>query len=438
MSSVKINKISRLRGRVSPPGDKSISHRAIMLSSIAKGKSSVSNLLESLDCSATIEAFMKMGISIRLGRDKTAAIEGRGLQGLREPDSELYLGNSGTTMRLLLGILAGQNFKVTLTGDESLSKRPMRRVTSPLRLMGADIEGVDDANLAPLTIRGSRLKPIEYKTPVASAQIKSAIILAGLYADGTTKVMEPYQSRDHTERMLKLFGAELRQQGLSVSVKGLQAKELTPQSIVVPGDISSAAFFITLGVLAKNSEISIAPCGINPTRCGILKVLKRMGARLEIVNEKEEYEPYADIVPRYSSLKATTITEDEIPLLIDEIPLLALCATRAEGTTVMEGVGELRVKETDRVNSIVANLKAMGADIESEGDKIIINGPAKLKGARVESFGDHRTAMMLIIAGCLAEGTTTVNNTECIATSFPDFMEKLRSLTSPHPKISRG
>lgn len=428
MSSVKIESISRLRGRVSPPGDKSISHRAIMLSSIAKGKSSVSNLLESLDCSATIEAFMKMGISIRLGRDKTAAIEGGGLQGLKEPDSELYLGNSGTTMRLLLGILAGQNFKVTLTGDESLSKRPMRRVTSPLRLMGADIEGVDDANLAPLTIRGSRLKPIEYITPVASAQVKSAIILAGLYAEGTTRVTEPYLSRDHTERMLKLFGAELKKEGLSVSVKGLQAEELIPQSILIPGDISSAAFFITLGVLAKNSEISITSCGINPTRCGILKVLKRMGARLEIINEKKEYEPYADIVPGYSSLKATKITKDEIPLLIDEIPLLALCATQAEGATVMEGVGELRVKETDRVNSIVANLKAMGADIESEGDKIIINGPAKLKGARVESFGDHRTAMMLIIAGCIAKGTTTVNNTECIATSFPDFMDRLEEL----------
>lgn len=430
MSSVKIESISRLRGRVSPPGDKSISHRAIMLSSIAKGKSSVSNLLESLDCSATIEAFMKMGISIRLGRDKTAAIEGGGLQGLKEPDSELYLGNSGTTMRLLLGILAGQNFKVTLTGDESLSKRPMRRVTSPLRLMGADIEGVDDANLAPLTIRGSRLKPIEYITPVASAQVKSAIILAGLYAEGTTRVTEPYRSRDHTERMLKLFGAELKKEGLSVSVKGLSKSELTPQSIFIPGDISSAAFFITLGVLAKNSEISITSCGINPTRCGILKVLKRMGARLEIVNEKKEYEPYADIVPGYSSLKATKITKDEIPLLIDEIPLVALCATQAEGATVMEGVGELRVKETDRVNSIVANLKAMGADIESEGDKIIINGPAKLKGARVESFGDHRTAMMLIIAGCIAKGTTTVNNTECIATSFPDFMDRLKELTA--------
>lgn len=430
MSSIRVENISRLRGRIFPPGDKSISHRAVMISSIAKGKSFISNLLGSLDCAATIDAFRKMGISIELAKDNAATIKGKGFRGLKEPESVLYLGNSGTTMRLLLGILAGQNFKVTLTGDESLSKRPMKRVTQPLRLMGASIDGIDDANLAPITIRGGALKPIEYNSPVASAQIKSAIIFAGLYADGTTRITEPYKSRDHTERMLKLFGAELKQEGLSVSIKGLGNSELTPQSIVVPGDISSAAFFITLGVLGKRSEITIASCGINPTRTGILKVLERMGASIEIVNEREGFEPCADIKARSSSLKATKVSEEEIPLLIDEVPLIALCATQAEGTTIIEGVKELRVKETDRVNSIVTNLKAMGADITAEGDDIIINGPTELKGTTVESFGDHRTAMMLTTAGCIAKGTTTVNNTECIATSFPDFMDRLRDLTA--------
>lgn len=425
MSSIKIKTISRLRGKISPPGDKSISHRAIMISSIAKGKSSISNLLGGLDCAATTDAFRKMGISIELAKDKTGTIEGKGLRGLKEPDSVLYLGNSATTMRLLLGILAGQDFKATLSGDESLSKRPMKRVTYPLRLMGANIEGIDDANLTPLTIRGGDLKPIEYKTPVASAQVKSAIIFAGLYADGVTKVTQPHKSRDHTERMLKLFNAELKQEGFSVSVRGLAGSELTPQSIVIPGDISSAAFFITLGVLCKDSEITITSCGINPTRTGILKVLERMGASIEIVNERKDFEPCADIVARSSSLKATKVTEGEIPLLIDEVPLIALCATQAEGTTIIEGLKELRVKETDRVNSIVTNLKAMGADITAEGDDIIISGPTKLKGATVESFNDHRTAMMLTIAGCIAKGNTMVNNTECIATSFPDFMDRL-------------
>lgn len=429
MSSIKINHLSRLRGELSLPGDKSISHRAVMISSIAKGKSLISNLLDSLDCSATIEAFQNMGISLQRGKDKTASVMGKGLRGLIEPDAGLYLGNSGTTMRLLLGVLAGQNFKAILSGDQSLSKRPMKRVTYPLRLMGADIEGPDDANLAPITISGGQLKPIEYHSPVASAQVKSAIIFAGLYADGTTRITEPYKSRDHTERMLALFGAELKEEGLSVSVKGLRCSELKPSSIVIPGDISSAAFFITLGVLAKDSEIIIRSCGINPTRTGILKVLERMGARIEIVNAKDAFEPYADIVVKSSSLKATKVSREEIPLLIDEVPLIGLSATQAEGTTIIEGVGELRVKETDRVNSIITNLKNMGADIEAEADKIIINGPTKLNKATVESFDDHRTAMMLIIAGCIAEDSTIVNNTECIATSFPGFMDRLKDLT---------
>jgi 3-phosphoshikimate 1-carboxyvinyltransferase len=429
MSSMTIEKISRLKGKVSMPGDKSISHRAIMISSIAKGKSLISNLLDSLDCQATINAFLKMGVSIEIDGKNNVAVVARGLRGLKEPDALLYMGNSGTSMRLLSGILAGQDFKSTLAGDESLSKRPMKRVTEPLRLMGADISGADDANLAPLTIKGGGLKAIEYNTPVASAQVKSAIIFAGLYADGLTKVTEPYKSRDHTERMLRLFGAGIKEEGLTVSIEGMKERQLKPQRLTIPGDISSAAFFITSALLARNSEITITSCGINPTRTGILNVLQRMGADIELLNKKDGYEPYADILVRSSSLKATKISQDEIPLLIDEIPLIALCAACAEGETVIEGVGELRVKETDRVNSIVTNLKSLGAEINAEGDNIIIKGPSRLKGASTESFGDHRTAMMTLIAGCLAEGATTVNNTECIATSFPDFMGILRSLT---------
>ncbi|NQT89627.1 MAG: 3-phosphoshikimate 1-carboxyvinyltransferase [Candidatus Omnitrophica bacterium] len=428
MSTIQVTDISGLRGRVSLPGDKSISHRAVMISSIAEGKSSVSNLLDGLDCRATIDAFSNMGIVITQGSDKAYTIEGKGLRGLTEPRSDLYLGNSGTTMRLLLGMLAGSGFRAVLCGDDSLSKRPMKRVTSPLRLMGAKIEGGDDGNLAPLIINPGRLGPIEYDSPVASAQVKSAILLAGLYADGTTKVTEPYRSRDHTERMLRLFGADVTQERLSASVRGLDDSNLTSQRIVVPGDISSAAFFITLGIMADDSEIILTSCGINPTRTGILTVVERMGADVELTNQNNGFEPYADIVIKSSSLKATKVTEDEVPLLIDEIPLIALLGTAAEGTTVIEGCGELRVKETDRVNSIVTNLKAMGADIESEGDSIIIKGPCRLKGASAESFGDHRTAMMMVIAGSVAEGTTTVNDTECIATSFPDFMDTLRCL----------
>jgi 3-phosphoshikimate 1-carboxyvinyltransferase len=339
------------------------------------------------------------------------------------------MGNSGTTTRLLLGILAGQNFKATLTGDESLSKRPMRRITQPLMSMGAVIEGQDNANLLPITIKGQNLKPISYNSPIASAQVKSAIIFAGLYAKGITEVTEPCKSRDHTEKMLELFGVDIEDKGHSVSVKGMDNSELNPQTINVPGDISSAAFFVVLGLLAKNSEIKIASCGINPTRIGILNVLKRMGAKIELANIKKEYEPCADIIVRSSSLKATEISEQEIPLLIDEIPVISLCATQADGTTIIKGAGELRVKETDRIYSIVTNLKNAGADIKAEGDAIIIKGPAQLKGISCESFGDHRTAMMMLITGCIAKGKTTVNDTDCIKTSFPDFLDQLKSLT---------
>jgi len=401
-----------------------------MISSLAGGRSSIRGLLTGLDCYATIDAFKNMGISMVIAKDGIATIDGKGLRGLCAPEQPLYLGNSGTTMRLLLGILAGQDFKATLTGDESLSKRPMKRVTDPLRLMGADIEGPDGANLAPLSVQGGRLKSIDYESPIASAQVKSSIIFAGLNADGVTKVKEPYKSRDHTERMLRLFGADLKEDGLTVCVKGMGNRELQPQSIIVPGDISAAAFFMALGILAKDSEIVIGSCGVNPTRTGVIDVLNRMKADIEILDKQGTFEPTADIIVKSSPLRSTRITKEEMPLLIDEVPVIALVASFAEGPTVIEGVGELRVKETDRVYSIVKNLKALGADIASEGDSIIIKGPTRLKGTVVESFGDHRTAMMMTIAGCIAEGKTVINNTECIETSFPTFMETLKSLTT--------
>lgn len=425
---IHIEKIPLLRGDISVSGDKSISHRAVMISSIAKGDSLIKNILQGEDCLATVDAFKNLGISIDAQPDGSIVVKGKGLRGLSMPDKSLYLGNSGTSMRLLLGILSGQDFDTVLTGDPSLSKRPMKRVTQPLMLMGAEIKGRDNANFAPITICGSQLKAISHKSSIASAQVKSSIIFAGLYTHGKTTVTEPYKSRDHTERMLSLFGANISEEGLSVSIEGLGDKELRPQQIDVPSDISSAAFFIALATITKDAKINITKCGINPARTGIISVLKDMGADIELVNKSEGFEPIADIIVRSSSLKATRVLKEQVPSLIDEIPLIALCATQAEGVTLIDGIGELRVKETDRVNSILTILKAFGADIEVEEDTFIIKGPKRLKGASVESFGDHRSAMMSIIAGCIAAGKTTVSDTDCIATSFPNFMAILKTL----------
>ena len=430
MSKITVEKISGVKGAVKIPGDKSISHRAVMLSSIAQGKSRIMNMLESADCMTTVDAFRSLGISIDIDDNNTADIIGKGLRGLAKPVSQLYMGNSGTTMRLLMGILAGQDFTATLTGDESLSKRPMSRVTHPLRMMGARIDGTDDANLAPITIQGGKLRPISYVSPVASAQVKSSIMLAGLYADGITELTEPHKSRDHTERMLELYGVGLKQQGLKVALQAGMGLKLNPQVFTVPGDISSAAFFIVLATLIKGAELVIRSCGINPTRIGILNVLERMGADIELDNIKEAFEPIGDIIIKGSRLKATEVTQEEVPLLIDEVPLIALCATQAEGTTVIRGLKELRVKESDRLSAILTDLKAIGASIRSDGDDLIIKGPTRLKAASVESFGDHRIAMMMIVAGCLAEGRTTVNDTGCIGISFPNFMDILNSIVS--------
>ncbi len=420
------SRINYLEGKIKVPGDKSISHRAVIISALANGTSRADNFLSSDDCLRTIEAFRYMGAEINF-ENNIIKINGMGLGGFKKPGSDLYMGGSGTSMRLILGILAGQKFKATLCADHSLSGRPMKRVTLPLREMGARITGPDDANFPPLVIEGVDLRAIEYKMPVASAQVKSAILLAGLFARGKTVVTEPIVSRDHTERILKLFGADIRKEGLSVSVEGCPSLEARRFSI--PGDISSAANFIVLGVLAKKAHLVIESVGLNPTRIGIINVLKRMGASIEVnIRGGEDFEPFGDIEVVSSELKATRITAEEVPLLIDELPLLMVAASFAEGITIIEGAQELRVKETDRINSMATNLKKMGAKIEVEKEVIKIEGGFSLKGTRIDSFGDHRTAMGMIVAGLVSPGKTEIDDVDCINKSFPSFLDILNTI----------
>ncbi|MFH1239184.1 MAG: 3-phosphoshikimate 1-carboxyvinyltransferase [bacterium] len=420
--------IKKLKGTIQMPGDKSISHRAIILGAIAEGKTRIKGFLRGEDCLNTIKIFRQLGIDIEENSPAGIVIKGKGLHGLSKPASFLDAGNSGTTLRLVSGILAGQNFTSTITGDKSLSARPMKRIIAPLREMGAVIEARED-NFAPLVITGGELKGINYVSQVASAQVKSCLLLAGLYSRGETTVTEPVKSRDHTERMLKYFGIEIKEKGLTVGVKN--PARLTGQAITVPGDISSAAFFVIGAILLPDSRITIKNIGLNPTRTGILTVLKQMGAKIIIENEKTDGdEPVGDLIVKAGALKGVKITGGLIPFLIDEIPILAVAATQAEGATEISGAGELRVKETDRIKAISSQLALMGARIEEKEDGMIIYGGTRLKGGCVNSFGDHRMAMSLVIAGLLAEGKTTVKNTECISTSLPGFMDILKQISA--------
>ncbi|MBH0160767.1 3-phosphoshikimate 1-carboxyvinyltransferase [Fictibacillus sp. 26RED30] len=419
--------IQRLKGSIKVPGDKSISHRAVMFGSIAEGRTTIDGFLTGEDCLSTISCFKKLGVSI-LQEGEKVTVEGKGLTGLTPPSEDLYVGNSGTTIRLMLGILANTPFESILTGDDSIAKRPMNRVTKPLKEMGATIDGNDLGNKVPLHIKGGETRGIHYTSPIASAQVKSAIILAGLDGEGTTSVKEPFKSRDHTERMLKAFGVEVETDELSVSVAGGQ--KLKGTHIEVPGDISSAAFFLVAGAVVPNSEITLKKVGLNPTRTGILDVLKNMGADIAYQNKNDEAsEPFGDLVIKSSALKGTIIEGDLIPRLIDEIPIIALAATQAEGTTIIKDAHELRVKETDRIETVVNELKKMGADIEATEDGMIIHGKSSLHGASVQSYGDHRIGMMLSVAACIAEGETTLANSEAIAVSYPSFFEQLNDLT---------
>lgn len=419
---------------ITVPSDKSISHRAVMLASVSKGTTRIKNLLISEDIKRTIEAFQAMGVSIKKVKGKGWRVNGVGMAGLKKPSGQLYLGNSGTTMRLLPGILAGQDFEVILTGDKSLSARPMKRIAGPLIKMGATVKGegrkVKGEVYPPLKIRGGKLKAIKYKSKIASAQVKSCILLAGLYADGITIVSEPEKSRDHTERMLAMFGCRVKGAGRRVSVDG-PVELKSPGVVEIPGDISSAAFFIVAGCILPDIKIIIKNAGFNPTRTGILDILKKMGADIEVkgvgLRVKSE-EPAGDIIVKSSKLKGVTISSKEVIRAIDEIPVIMVAACFAKGKTIIKGVKELRVKETDRVNSMVINLGKLGSDIRVKGETIIINGARLLHGAKVSSFGDHRTAMSMLVAGLGTKGKVIVTGLGCINKSFPSFIRLFEKL----------
>lgn len=429
---MKINKVSRLHGSITVPGDKSISHRAVMFGSIANGTTHISHFLQGADCLATIDCFRRMGIEIENTGTKIY-VHGKGLHGLHAPGQLLNVGNSGTTTRLISGILSGQNFESTLSGDDSLNSRPMGRIIEPLSMMGADIISVNGNQCAPLRIAPASLHGIHYYSKVASAQVKSAILLAGLYADGETTVTEPVLSRNHTELLLKGFGADLtsviNENTLSATASVKPCKELYAQEILVPGDISSAAYFIAAGLLVPGSDILIRNVGINPTRAGILEICRNMGANIEYLNQNTgSGEPTADLRVQYSRLHGTVVEGAIIPALIDEIPMIAVLAAFAEGTTVIKDAAELKVKETDRIRTVTENLAAMGADVTPTDDGMIIHGQKPLHGTQINSYLDHRIAMAFAIAGLAVEGTTTILDSHCVDVSYPSFYETISAL----------
>lgn len=417
-----IQKIKKAVGQIKVPGDKSISHRAVMLGSLASGVTEISGFLKGADCLSTIDCFRKMGIDIDINGENVT-VHGNGLRGLLKPDEMLYTGNSGTTTRLLCGILAGQNFDTSITGDVSIQKRPMGRVVKPLSMMGAKIEN----EYCPLYITGTKLHGIDYKMPVASAQVKTAIILAGLYADGETVIHEIEKSRDHTELMLSAMGADLTVDNLDITVK--PTNDLTAVNVDVPGDISSAAFFLVLGAIMPNSQITVTNVGINPTRTGIIDVLKDMGADITLENvHTSAGETVADITVRSSSLKGTTVGGDIIPRLIDELPIIAVAAVFADGQTVIKDAQELKVKETNRIRAIVDEFNKCGIDITETDDGMIINGGKSIHGADFKTYGDHRMAMSLTVLAQLADGESTLDDSDCACVSYPTFFDDFYKL----------
>lgn len=421
---MQINPCAPLRGEITVPGDKSISHRAVMLGALASGTTHITGFLMGEDCLSTIDCFRKMGVSIDVS-DKEVVVEGVGLHGLTAPKSELYTGNSGTTTRLLSGILAGQSFTSTMNGDASIQKRPMGRVMKPLREMGASIEGRDD-NFCPLTMHPSELHGIEYRLPVASAQLKSAILLAGLYAEGQTTVIEPAPSRNHTERMFRALGVEIETNGNVITLE--PPEDLHAVDIAVPADISSAAFFLVAGAIVPGSELTIRNVGINPTRTGILDVLRSMGADITESNFRDDAEPVCDLTVRHSRLHGTEIGGAIIPRLIDELPVIAVAAAFAEGETVIRDAQELKVKESNRIAAMVAELTKAGVDVEETDDGMIVRGGVKPHGAVFETYKDHRIAMSLAVLGLAAEGASRIDEPEVVAISYPDFFATLEKL----------
>ena len=414
----------QLNGQIEVPADKSISHRSIMFGAIAKGTTTVKNFLRGEDCLSTLNGFKELGVPIE-DDGQTITIQGVGFEGLKPALGPIDLGNSGTSIRLMMGILAGTNFQTTLFGDEYLNRRPMQRVMAPLNQMGAHLVGFENTQYPPISIQGAKLAPITYEMPVASAQVKSAIIFAALQAQGTSTIIEKEPSRNHTEQMIKQFGGEIEVSGKTIRVTGPQ--QLTGQEVIVPGDISSAAFFIVAAAILKNSQVVLKNVGINPTRTGILDVLEAMGGTFEL-SEIDEANESATITVTSSTLKATTIQGADIPRLIDELPIIALLATQAEGTTIIKDAQELKVKETNRIDATCEELQKLGANIEPTDDGMIIHGPVQLHGGKVSSRGDHRIGMMLQIAALLTEKIVELDKAEAVAVSYPQFFEDLASL----------
>ena len=422
-----VSRPKRLTGTITPPGDKSISHRAAIFNAIADGEARIQNFGPGADCQSTLRVLRQLGTEIE-GKDGTYTIRGRGLS---EPDGVLNTGNSGTTTRLMAGVLAAQPFLSVMTGDRSIRSRPMGRIVEPLRLMGARVDGRHDGQLAPLTFRGGSLHGISYRMPVASAQLKSALLLAGLWADGETRLEQPALSRDHTELMFRAMGAEVVEDGLTVTVKPARLHAI---DVSVPADISSAAYWLVAAVCHPDAEITVVGVGTNPTRTGILDALTAMGADVQVLNERVEGgERVADLVARSSDLHEAEFSGDLIPRLIDEVPVLALAACFAKGTTVIRDAAELRVKESDRLRATAIELNRMGAHVEELDDGLRITGGHALTGANARTYADHRIAMTLGIAGLVASGTTTISAAETASISYPSFWDDLRSLGGGHP-----
>ncbi len=424
---MELKNAKQLRGTISVPGDKSISHRAIMFGAISNGITEVQNFLQGADCLSTISCFRKMGVSIENQPEKIV-IYGKGLHALRAPEGLLDAGNSGTTVRLMSGILAGQPFASSVSGDASIQKRPMKRILTPLLAMGADVRSERNNGCVPLLFSPAKLNGIHYNSPVASAQVKSCVLLAGLFANGVTSVTEPVLSRNHTELMLSAFGANIKSEGTTVSI--LPHPSLTGQKIFVPGDISSAAYFIAAGLLVKDAEILIQNVGVNPTRDGILKAARAMGGKIQMLNERTvSGECVCDLLVTSGVLHGTVIEKEMIPALIDEIPILAVMAAFAEGTTIIRDAAELKVKESDRIGTVTDNLLRMGADVIPTEDGMIINGnPNLLHRADFESYMDHRIAMSFAIAALALKEPCTMKNADCVAISYPSFYRDLEGL----------
>jgi 3-phosphoshikimate 1-carboxyvinyltransferase len=418
--------VQKLQGQINIPGDKSISHRSVMFGAIANGTTTVTNFLKGEDCLSTIRCFRELGVKIEEKGD-TLVIEGKGWNNIKEPTHVLDVGNSGTTIRLMLGLLSGRPIHTTFIGDESIGKRPMKRVVVPLREMGAIIDGRQHGDFTPLSLRGGGLRPISYQLPIASAQVKSSLILAALQANGTTTIIEPAQTRDHTERMIRQFGGQVETEDLRITVSGPQTLKGT--QVNVPGDISSAAFFLVAGAIIPEGNIRLKNVGLNPSRIGIIEVLNKMGAKMSILPDKDQsFEPVGDIIIEPSLLNGTVIEGDVIPRLIDEVPVIALLATQANGKTIIKDAEELKVKETNRIDTVVNELLKLGADITATDDGMIVNGPTKLHGGHVSSHGDHRIGMMLAIASLICNGEVVLEDADAISVSYPNFFTDLSHL----------